>query len=113
MKWGTQNEKKNNKVECCLNQLIENQRVAKIEYNWKRYENTETALFFYRFKFYNKDEKLIGSCQNLSDQKFKDAILKFNYKFVSKNNEYQFVNDDEIIAAIKLGMRKSSSIVNI
>lgn len=40
-------------------------------------------------------------------------MLKFNYKFVSKNNEYQFLNEDEIISAVKLGMRKTSSIVDI
>lgn len=39
--------------------------------------------------------------------------MKFGYKFIAKNNEYQFVNEDEVIAAVKLGMRKTSSIVSI
>ena len=70
-------------------------------------------MFFYRFKFFNKDDKLIGSCQNLTDYKFKEAVVKFNYKFVGKNNEYQFLNEDEMISAVKVGMRKTSSVVDI
>ena len=105
MRVGLEYEKKMNRIQCIINQMNESERVAKIEYNWKRYENTESALFFFRFKFFNRDERLVGQVQNLTDAQFKDAIVKQNYKFVSKNNDYHFVNEDEVISAIKLGMR--------
>ena len=70
-------------------------------------------MFFYRFKFFDKNDKLIGSCQNLSEKQFQDSVVKMDFKFVKKNSEYQFINDDEIITAVKLGMRKTSSIVTI
>lgn len=113
MKVGLEYERKNNRVQCVINQINEEERIAKIEYNWKRYENEESALFFFRFKFFNKEDKMIGSVQNLTDSQFKDAIVKFGYKFIAKNNEYQFINEDEVIAGVKLGMRKTSSIVSI
>ena len=89
MKWGLKNERKNNKVECEINQLVENQREARIEYYQKRYENSETALFFYRFRFYNREDRQTDwQLSEPSDQKFKYAVFKYNYKFVNKNNEY-------------------------
>lgn len=62
MNVGMEYERKNNKVQCVINQLREDGRVAKIEYNWKRYENAESALFFFRFKFFDKDDRLVGQC---------------------------------------------------
>lgn len=113
MRVGTDYERKHNRVQCVIDQTKDSQRVAKIEFNWKRYENEESALFFYRFKFYNKEDWLIGYVQNLTDKQFKDCVVKYGYKFVCKNNEYQFVNDDEVIAGVKVGMRKTSSVVAI
>lgn len=57
MSVGLEYERKNNRIQCVVDQREEDQRVAKIEYNWKRYDNNESALFFFRFKFFNKDEK--------------------------------------------------------
>ena len=79
MKVGLEYERRHNKVQCSFNQLIEEEKISKIEYNWKRYENQESALFFFRFKFYNRDDRVIGTAQNLSDEQFKEAILKLNY----------------------------------
>lgn len=62
MRVGLEYERKNNKAQCEIHQLSDEHRVAKIEYNWKMYENEESALFFYRFKFYNKEDKVIGTC---------------------------------------------------
>lgn len=40
------------------------------------YENNENILVFYRFKFYDKDEKEIGTVQNLSDRQYNRAITR-------------------------------------
>ena len=53
MKTGVKEELALNNFQTTLNDSDVN-RIHKIEYTWKLYENVENVLIFYRFKFYGK-----------------------------------------------------------
>ena len=44
------------------------QRIAKVEFEWQKYENEDNSLFYYSFKFFSKDAQLLGQINNLSEK---------------------------------------------
>lgn len=119
MKTGVKEELALNNFQTTLNDSDVN-RIHKIEYTWKLYENVENVLIFYRFKFYGKpkdDEDYgppIAVVQNLTDVQYARAITRDGFKFIRKSREYQYIDPErETIVALKIGVRSSGSLVNI
>jgi len=50
-----------------INQLDDKQKVAYVDFKWEQYHTDDMEIFFYRFRFYNKKNKLLGVLQNLTD----------------------------------------------
>jgi len=105
LKTGFETDRANTTVQMTINQLNKAERVAKVEFKWKKYENKDNALFYYCFKFYSKQGKQLGVIQNLSDKAFQQSIISDKYKFQEKKHDYFYLHEDEVIAGIKLGLR--------
>ena len=50
--------------------MVDEQRISKVEYEWQKYENEDNSLFYYSFKFYCKQNRLLGKISNLSEKFF-------------------------------------------
>jgi hypothetical protein len=77
------------------------------------YENNDNSMFCYAFKFHGQDGRLIDSVQNIQDHVLNQAIKKGQYKLVKHKEEEIVLGVAEIIAAVRIGTRKSSSIVSL
>lgn len=67
---GLEKDKEKVKLQTSINQLEQSERIAKVEYEWQKYENEDNSLFYYSFKFFSKDGTLLGNVNNLSEQQF-------------------------------------------
>ena len=84
-----------------------------IEYSWRSYESEQAQLIFYKFLFKNKAGRVVGSVQNMSDDDFKSQVVTNRMKFIRKDKQYAFVNDNEVICGMQVGLRKTQSLVHI
>lgn len=106
-------ERRNAGMQMTLNQSDPEQKVAVIEFSWRMYENEEHQLFFYRFVFKGRDGKSLGSIQNMADNVFQETVRKGGFRLCQKKKSAALVEEEEVIAAVKLGLRQTSSIVNV
>lgn len=87
--------------------------MRRVDFKWKKYESKDTALFYYSFKFYSHSGIFLGQIENMSEQLFQQTIINGRYRFKEKKRDCFMLSESELIAAVRLGLRKSTSIVNI
>ena len=85
----------------------------KVKFNWQMYENAENSLFFYSITFIGHEGNTVGHVQNIQDHVFRQALFKGKYNLIKTREDDFALAQNEIISAIRLGMRKSTSIVCI
>ena len=111
-KTGFEKDQAKTTLQLSINQLNPAEKIAKIDFKWKKYENADNTLFFYRFQFITKEGTQLGQIQNMSDKLLQQAISRAGYQLVDKKQASSELAENEIIVAIKLALRKSSSIVS-
>lgn len=113
MKLGLDHERRHATLKTCIDQLDPSQKISLIEYSWRQYENNDHELFVYKITFRGKDDRELGTIQNLPDRLLNSHLFMSCFKLKRKFDDYARVDDDEIITAVKLGVRQTYSLVNV
>ena len=113
MKVGLEYERRHASTQAVLNHLDPAKRVSTIEFSWRKYESRDHQLFFYRFRFRSADDKVVGTIQNLSKKLLRTLATNKAFKLLQRRKDFTCLEDDEYIAAVKLGLRDSFSLVNV
>ena len=96
-----------------INQLDPLQKVSRIDFMWKKYENNQHSLFYYTLSFFGgpSGTSLLGRTQNMSDNLLHQATTRDLYIFQEKRESSFHLEPGELLVATKLGLRHSTSVV--